>query len=869
MAAKAKLLRDTIRGTLKQDTEKNGELAKQLKAFKNILIHDLTEEKFADIYAQTIVYGMFAARLQDKTPDDFSRTEAATLIPETNPFLRKIFQNIAGFDMDDNITWITDSLVESFRVTDMHKVMKNFGATKGRRDPLIHFYEDFLGLYDPDLKKSCGVFYTPEPVVEFIVNSVDEILRGTFDLPMGLADTGKVKVPIPTQNRDKKGNEQFVDEEFHRVQLLDPATGTATFPAKIIQKIYGCMEKNRGGWQDYVDKHLLPRINGFEFMMAPYAVAHLKLNMVLSETGYVPRKDNRLRIFLTNSLEESHPDTGTLFAQWLAQEASEANHIKRYAPVMVMLGNPPYQGSSSNKGKWIKRLIEDYKYTNGEYFKERKHPLQDDYVKFIRLGQAYVERTGSGILAYVNNYGFLNNPTCRSMRWNLLRAFDEIYVLNLHGDLKETPPVGEKNENVFDIKIGVSINIFIKTGKKKPEDLGRVFYRDIWGTRENKYDFLHSHSMTTIEYEELAPSHPFYFFVPQISEEPEKLAYEEGFDIKELFLLRTMCCVSSPDPVNISFTEKEQREKIADLLNMPEQEWRLKYHREKDSRDWTFLTARDDAKKHPDCFREISYRPFDVRYTCYTGRSRGLYVSPQQKVMSQFIGRDNIGLCANRINRDDAHTFFVTKKITDKSILSSKDNSSAFPLYTYAENLGKLDKTPNLDKTIWDKLNECVGEKVTPENVLDYIYGVLYTPSYRERFKEFLKVNYPRIPYPKNKDVFCRITAIGHQLRELHLMETVPQPLSVAFNISGDNIITARKMRFEDEKVYINTTQYFENVPELAWNFYIGGYQPAQKWLEDRDGRSLTYDDIEHYRQIIAVLVETHRLMLELDGKTP
>ena len=491
MAAKAKLLAETIHKTLENDTDKTGELAGQWNAFKSILIHDLTEKAFANIYAQTIAYGMFAARLHDKTPDTFSRAEAATLIPETNPFLRKIFQSIAGFDMDESIVWIVDDLVETFRVTDISKVMKNFGQSSGQGDPLIHFYEDFLYHYDLKQKKSCGVYYTPEPVVDFMVNAVDEILKDTFKLPMGLADTSKVKLKrsndLYTDNRttDHKRHEE---KEYHRVQILDPATGTATFPAKIVRKIYSSMQGNLGAWQNYVDEHLLPRLNGFEFMMAPYAIAHLKLDLVLSETGYVPQKNKRLRIYLTNSLEECDPNTGTLFAQWLAQEASEANFVKRDTPVMVMIGNPPYSVSSSNKGEWIQNLLLDYK----KNLNEKKINLDDDYIKFIRLAHYYVEKNGEGIVAYISNNSFIDGITHRQMRFSLLQTFDEIYVLNLHGDSRkmEKAPDGRKDENVFDIMQGVSISIFVKKGSIVAngtiQSIAKVYHYELFGKRVEK-----------------------------------------------------------------------------------------------------------------------------------------------------------------------------------------------------------------------------------------------------------------------------------------------------------------------------------------------------------------------------------------------
>ena len=931
MAAKAKLLADSIYQTLENDSEKTGELAGQWNAFKNILIHDLTEKSFADIYAQTIAYGMFAARLHDKTPDTFSRAEAATLIPETNPFLRKIFQSIAGFDMDESIVWIVDDLVETFRVTDISKVMKNFGQTSGQGDPLIHFYEDFLFHYDPKQKKSCGVYYTPEPVVDFMVNAVDEILKDTFKLPMGLADTSKVIVKRSNDERtDNRTSDrkQHIDKEYHRVQILDPATGTATFPAKIVRKIYSSMQGNLGAWQNYVDEHLLPRLNGFEFMMAPYAIAHLKLDMVLSETGYVPKKNKRLRIYLTNSLEECDPNTGTLFAQWLAQEAAEANLVKRDTPVMVMIGNPPYSGESSNNGSWIMNLMNDYKREpNSKNSLQERNPkwINDDYCKFIRLAQYYIDKNENGIVAYINNHSFLDNPTFRGMRWSLLSSFDEIYILDLHGNSKkkEVAPDGSKDENVFDIMQGVSINIFVKKRGQKcviPSDdschsrnkhggviqrddfchsrpdrespLARVFHYELYGKRSEKYHYLKTHSIKDVPWQELNPQAPQYFFVPK--SDVGKDEYEKGFAVNELITCNTMGITTGKDKILVN----ENAEKL--LQNVK------------------------DAYGHSDVVfvKKEQYRPFDNRFIYYDVNK----LARARESLAKNFEYLNIGLCLIRINsRDEELTIFVTDKITDKTILSSKDNANVFPLYLYptedsstpslqlsAQNTAR--RKPNLDETIWHKIDACLVEsmdpieasplqgdnfshKTSPEQIFDYIYGVLHTPSYRERYKEFLKIDFPRIPYPQNAEEFNRIAAIGGKLRKLHLMQEIPQPLTVLFNTPGDNMVS--EVRYEVDpigmeslqgdkwverhsgatngsdrihdyvgkvgKVFINKTQYFENVPELAWNFFIGGYQPAQKWLKDRKNRTLTYDDIEHYRKIIAILVETHNLMQELE----
>ena len=476
MAGKARLLSDVIGKALTSDqiNQENSTLKEQMIAFKDILIHDITPKGFADVYAQTIAYGMFAARLHDPTLKTFSRQEAAELIPKSNPFLRKLFGYIAGPDIDDRIKWIVDNLTEIFLACNVEEILKNYGKSTKMEDPIIHFYETFLSEYDPKLRKARGVWYTPAPVVNFIVRAVDDILKTEFDLPQGLADTSKTKIKVNTQIADKnfKTGYKQVEQEVHKVQILDPATGTGTFLAEVIKHVHKKFKGQEGIWSSYVENDLLPRLNGFELLMASYAMAHLQIDLLLKSTGFKPTLNQRTRVYLTNSLEEFHPDTGTLFANWLSTEANEANYIKRDTPVMCIIGNPPYSGESANKGEWIMKLMEDYKKEPGgkEKLKEKNSKwINDDYVKFLRYGQHFIEKNGSGVLAFINPHGFLDNPTFRGMRWNLLKTYDKIYTIDLHGNAKkkETAPDGSAAVNVFDIMQGVSINLFVKTGKKK------------------------------------------------------------------------------------------------------------------------------------------------------------------------------------------------------------------------------------------------------------------------------------------------------------------------------------------------------------------------------------------------------------------
>jgi len=871
MAGRAKLMADVIENALNADDENksNSALKGQMQTFKNVLIHDITNRAFADLYAQTIAYGMFAARYHDPTLPTFSRQEAATLIPKTNPFLRRLFQDIAGFDLDDRLVWIVDELVQIFLASDVADIMRNFGTRTKQEDPVIHFYETFLAAYDPALRKARGVWYTPEPVVNFIVRAVDDILKTEFGLSQGLADTSKTKIKVEVQGKK-------VEKEVHKVQILDPATGTGTFLAEVIRQIHQKFEGQKGIWSNYVENNLIPRLNGFEILMASYAMAHLKLDLLLTETGFNPTKDQRFRVYLTNSLEESHPDAGTLFSHWLSDEANEANNVKRDAPVMVVLGNPPYAVSSTNKSPWIQNLISDYK----KDLKERKINLDDDYIKFIRFGQYFIEKNGEGILAYISNNSFIDGITHRQMRKRLLEAFDKIYILDLHGNAKkkETCPDGSPDQNVFDIMQGVSINIFIKTGKKGKNTLAKILHYELQGKRDMKYETLMDNGIISLNWESLQNAEPYYFFIPKNFD--SKNIYEKGFKLDETFLSNNTGIQTKRDSLVYHFSIQNLENTIRDIIDLPNKSIQIKYNLPDDGRDWTIDYAKKDLSKHDGITVKVLYHPFDIRYTYFTGRSKGFMAYPRSPLSNHCI-KENISLLAVRNSRTDYNgNYSIANTIVDKDGISPLDNCKFFPLYLYANNDAQIsfdqyERTPNLNAAIVQQIAQKISLLFTPEkeqdiatfapiDLLDYIYAVLHSPMYRETYKEFLKIDFPRVPYPKDTATFWTLVALGGQLRQVHLLESpaVDKPLT-QYPEDGDNVV--RKVKYEAGNVYINDTQYFANVPPLAWEFYIGGYQPAQKWLKDRKDRTLDFEDVAHYRRTIAALIETNRLMGEVD----
>jgi len=588
-------------------------------------------------------------------------------------------------------------------------------------------------------------------------------------------------------------------------------------------------------------------------------------------------------VYLTNSLEEYHPDTGTLFAGWLSDEANEANRVKRDTPVMVVLGNPPYSGISSNNGEWISNLINEYKYIDGEYFNERKHWLNDDYVKFIRFGEYFIEKNGSGILAFINPHGFLDNPTFRGMRWHLLKTFDKIYTMDLHGNSKkkETAPDGTGDENVFDIMQGVSINLFIKNGKKKENSLGEIFHFDLFGKREIKYGFLSEYCMKSINYSSLVPQKPYVFFIPK--NDAGQQDYENGFKIAELFPTNVSGIVTMGDEFAISESKEDLHDKLKEFKAIPisENELKTKYNLGKNYAEF-ILKNKNQLVIDYSKFVRFSYRPFDNRWTYFDNKIIWRW---RQEVMQHLLDGRNIGIVVSRQCVSDWQYVFVTKFINEFNLTGTAGRFGSgytFPLYLInnAQNQQSIDNSleriPNLKIEIVSQIatnlnlhftneKEDTPGTFAPIDILDYIYAVLHSPTYRAKYKEFLKIDFPRVPYPENAEQFWALVKLGGELRQLHLLESLKvNDYITQYPVAGDNVVD--KPKYEAGRVYINDTQYFDNVPEVAWNFYIGGYQPAQKWLKDRKGRTLSFDDILHYQRIIIALHETERVMEEVDG---
>jgi predicted helicase len=886
MAAKAAIIKDEIGIALGDDSEFRSGLGGQFKSFKANLLPNLTPDEFADIYAETITYGMFAARFHDDDLSTFSRQEALEKLPASNPFLKGLFRYIAGTELPRRLEYIVDDLVQLMRASDPHSLFEGYGKWDARNDPFVHFYEDFLAAYNPKKRKSRGVWYTPEPVVDFIVRAVDDVLKTEFGLADGLADTSKVTVDWDTgQDDPKTGKPRTIRKDVHKVQILDPATGTGTFLAKAVQLIADRVKvRAPGKWSNYVEEDLLPRLHGFELLMASYAMCHMKLDMMLTETGYKPSaKPPRLSVWLTNSLEPAEREVRDLFFQPLAEEARGASEVKRQTPIMCVIGNPPYSLSSQNRGEWITSLLRDYK----EGLGERKVNLDDDYIKFIRMCQFLIEKNGCGVVGLITNNSFLDGITHRRMRQSLLESFDRVYVLDLHGSSvrEERAPDGGVDENVFDIMQGVAITIFVKTGRSE----SAIKQNDFFGRRDDKYAQLWEAQIADDSFVSLAPQEPSFFFKGKDFSAAE--AYDKLVAVQTIFQEQNSGIKTDRDSLFIDFSNISLRQRIATLLSGQFGFDFASQYNVKDSGSYAITTKIAGKVFAEEKVVKYHYRPFDIIYIYYDPE---VISRPAEKTSRHLLAGENLFLLAPRQAQKGFHHIFVTASLPDVNLLSNAGMFGcgySFPLYIYplidaqADAFAAKKRSLNLEPKVYaaickaagidpadqagpgDDFRAATGDTRPSEvKVFDYIYGVLHSPDYRETFAELLKIAFPRIPYPPSPEVFRQISEKGEQLRRLHLMEAPAiGDTPYAYLGDGDDIVSAGHPKFEAGKVHISKDQYFDGVPQIAWTFHIGGYQPAQKWLKDRRGRALSWEDIGHYQKIVKILAETDRIMKEIE----
>jgi len=891
LADLARSIRKRTNTVLKVESD-TGPFRKLHDAFKQALIHDLSEDDFADMYAQTISYGLLTAQVS--RPAGLVANNLSDMVPVTNPFLKELLETFltAGgrkgkIDFDE---LGVSEVVQLLRDADMEAVLRDFGDRNPQEDPVIHFYELFLKEYDAKKRMQRGVFYTPRPVVSFIVRSVHEILQKEFGLEDGLADTTTwdemlVRKANLRPPQGASGSEPFV-------QILDPATGTGTFLVEAIDVIYNTMEArwSKQGymplefqrlWNEYVPKHLLPRLYGFELMMAPYAIAHMKIGLKLFETGYRFETNERARVYLTNSLE---PATDLAeqraFEQWapaLANEALAVNTVKGHRAFTVVIGNPPYAAASANFGEWICHLLEDYYSVDGAPLGE-KNPknLQDDYVKFIRLGQYLLRETNSGVFSFITNHGYIANPTFRGMRRSLVNDFGIWKTLDLHGSTKkkEYARDGSSDENVFDIQQGVAIFHAVKLPIKRPI----LSHADLYGDRQSKYTILQAASAGSISWQTVSAIAPFYLFQPQDTD--VRAEYYEYMSIAELMPLKNYGFKTHRDHYAISFTEEEMIARITELRSkqVTDEEIRRKYN-VGETVDWKLERIRTRLRGNPQwrsAIHKCCYRPFDFRY-CYL--STDMMDRPRFPFMNQILAK-NHALATTRtveIQRGFEHVGCVTIPM-DHHAISLKESNYLFPLYSYPLDgeLGIAERTPNFAPQAMRalcakaniKFNNETGfpENFTPENVFQYVFAVLHSMAYRKRYAEFLKIDFPRVPLTVSLELFYALTKLGKELIALHLLQFLHFDNPTAM-YEGPSNPEVERVSYLDKTVWLNKAQTcgFSSVPENVWDFHIGGYQVCEKWLKDRKGRKLSKADIEHYQKIVVALHETIRIMAEID----
>jgi len=869
LAKRTRFLRDEVVTQELREENSSGKpnLSGFYEAFCKFLIGGLSQYEFADLYSQTITYGLFAARTRSE--DKFNRKLAYDYIPQTIGILRDVFQFISLGTLPPPMEWIIDDISEVLAVTDVYKILDDYFRQGKGSDPIVHFYETFLAEYDPKTRERRGVYYTPEPVVSYIVSSLQKILKTHFTRPEGLAQ--------------------------NNVTVLDPAAGTLTFLAEatklaaeeFVQR-YG-----EGAKGSFIKGHILKNFYAFELMMAPYTIGHIKMSFLLEELGYKLEEDERFKLYLTNTLEMEELAQSTLPGMAsLSEESHLAGKVKKETPILVILGNPPYSGHSANKGLWISDLLkkgytladgskdDGYYKVDGEPLKE-KNPkwLQDDYVKFIRFAQWKIDQAGEGAIGFITNHSYLDNPTFRGMRQSLLRSFNEIYILDLHGNSlkKEKCPDGSPDENVFDIRQGVAIAFFIK--KKGPKEGCQVHHAEVWGLREKKYDWLRKNDIETTEWQEISPKPGFYLFVPR--DETLIEAYESYPKITDIFKLNSVGIVTARDNLTIHWSRDDVWTTVSTFSKMDKELARQAYKLGKDSKDWKVEWAQKDLlDSGPERGRivPILYRPFDLRYTYYTGKSGGFICRPRPEVMQHML-KENIAIISRRqmLPGRPCNYVFISEMIVSDGVIRSdnKGSESIFPLYVY-NSLEKKDlfekkteqKQVNIYSGYFDRLAETYKIDINPEEIVYYIYAVLYSNAYRSKYAEFLKMDFPRIPFTGDVGLFQQIANLGKRLADLHLLKANElEPPIARFHGQGDNKV--EKVVYKDCRVYINQSQYFEPVPPEVWSYQIGGYQVCSKWLKDRNGRILSLDEIKKYCQIVTALKITIDVQQRIDDLYP
>ncbi len=868
LAKRTKFLKDEIIfEELKEEKESKGDIIGFYNAFKKYLIAGLSKKEFADLYSQTICYGLFAARTRAKF--EFNRELAYKYIPQTIGILKDVFNFISLGKLPIQMQVIIDDISEVLSITDINKILSDYYRDGKGSDPIIHFYETFLKKYDPTTREMRGVYYTPEPVVKFIVNSIHKLLKSHFKLQDGLAS--------------------------ENVTLLDPAAGTVTFPAEAIKlavaeyvKKYGS-----GGKNNFIKNQILKNYFAFELMMAAYSIGHLKISFLLEELGYNLEEDDRFKLYLTNTLEMEELEQQIIPGlSSLSEESHEAGKIKKEKPILVILGNPPYSGISANNNEWTEKLLKKDIDGAQSYYKiddkplEEKNPkwLQDDYVKFLRFSQWKIHKAGKGIVGMITNHSYLDNPTFRGMRQSLMKTFNEIYILDLHGNSlkKEKTPEGEKDENIFEIMQGVSIAIFIKQKDKKG---CKIYHSDLFGLRKEKYKYLEKNNVKSCKYEKIEPQSPYYFFIPRHTEQIKH--YLKWHKITDIFPVNSVGIVTSRDKFAISYTKNKVKNNIMQFKNLSMPDEIIKEAFElKDKKNWKMTDIRKQIANDEHWekyFYKILYRPFDIRWIYY---NELVIERTRNDVMKHMLQGDNLGLITVRQVAEGIfnHVLITDKIIESRITLSNKGIAYLFPLYLYKdtakditgkefkgvmmlfeENEKYITKTPNISDEIFDLLKKYYNKMPSPEQILYYIYAILYSNTYRIKYAEYLKIDFPRVPFVEDYNLFKALSKSGKRLLDLHLLKSneLNNPVAKYQGKGDNNTIEKIVYKKKEKRVYINNDKYFEGIDEEVWNYQIGGYIVLQKYLKGRKGRRL--ENSRHYSYIVTSISKTIQVQNEID----
>ncbi|MGL2746681.1 type ISP restriction/modification enzyme [Helicobacter pylori] len=887
------------------------------KNFKEYLYEELSFEDFSDAFAQTLTYSLFIAKLNHPF-EKIDLNNVRSSIPKNFAVIREMADFLKKLDSIKEIQWLLNEILSLINHVDMDSIIKDLNDDK---DPYLHFYETFLSAYDPKLRESKGVYYTPDSVVKFIINALDSLLKTHFkDAPLGL------KSALDNEN----------------IKLLDFATGTGTFLLEAFRKALETRKTSDGGISTKEDKYqnLLKQFYGFEYLIAPYAIAHLNLSQAFKEEFKKPLKDNdALKIILTNTL--IHPSEIIDYRGLnpiFEKELSNAQKIKQNENILIITGNPPYSGASSNEGlfEWevkatygiepefqtieieknnkladkiqtllkniqkqkesgSKNALKELKNLHSKYkLQKEKNPkwLLDDYVKFMRFAQNKIESLGHGLFGFISNNAFLDNPTFRGLRRSLLECYDELYILNLHGNArkKEETPQGAKDENVFNIMQGVSINLFVKKAQTtKP----KIFYYDVYGERAEKYAFLAQNDLNSIEWLELDPREPFYLLLPLKT--PLLEEYEQGFSVQEVFQIGSTGICSQRDHVVFHKDKESLLKLLKDFSTLEPSELRRIYNIKKDGRDWRLEYAIKDVKANANNLEEYivscQYRPFDFYYTYYTGKSKSFIAYPRGEVFKHMLPppqtnpktpnqtRKNVVLITSRrfCQSQKSGVGFVSNKISDLRTWTCpgmEGGDYVNPLYmnpNYTENF-----TPEFRSFI----DKHYSHPFEPLEVLGYIYALLYSPNYRKRYEDFLKNDYPKILFTNNKDLFRALSLLGIELIGLHVLNQ--ESLNHSFDKlkdatigesyykeAHDRIIKKPTYNEPEQRLYINHSAYFRGVSQEIYDYRIGGYGVLDKYLKSHKNEPCDFDHVSNIIKIIARTIEIQKTLGFLTSDLP